>query len=106
MGVPNARGVVKNLDYHVYHYLRPARPLCLGNPELVCWKDGCNLEVGMVLPPKDGQGQQHTKGAQTSSKGCKHVHIKDTNWALNMNSENIERQRKKLAHAKNPGSRR
>ena len=36
MEVPNARGVVKNLDYPVYHYSRPTWPLCLGNSKLVC----------------------------------------------------------------------
>ena len=34
--VPNARGKVNNLDYHVYHYPRRARPLCLENPILFC----------------------------------------------------------------------
>ena len=42
MEVSNARGVINNLDYHVYHYLRPAQPLCLGNLVLVCRKDGCD----------------------------------------------------------------
>jgi hypothetical protein len=36
MEFPNVRGVVNNLDYHVYYYPRPAQPLYLGNPILVC----------------------------------------------------------------------
>ena len=40
MEVRDARIVVNHYDYYVYHFPRPALPLCLGNPILVCCKAG------------------------------------------------------------------
>jgi hypothetical protein len=39
---PNARGVVNNLEYHVYQYLCHDRPLCLGNSILAFKNGGCD----------------------------------------------------------------
>ena len=103
MEIPNAQGGVNNLDYHVYHYPRPARPLCLENPILVCWKGGCDEETGTVLLPKDGQAQQHRKllrKLERRRRRCKHVRIEDTNWAFVLNSAHEERGKKTWAHSK------
>jgi hypothetical protein len=58
----------QHVDYHVYLYPHPARPLCLGDSILGCQRGGCEKEAGRVLPRRHWQAEQHREEAQTKAK--------------------------------------